>query len=181
MNPCPSPACAGDALSLSYLPVVGRPRHDPWTFQLSPNVRLHYLPVCSCDFLVFRFPERELPEGLSSLSVDGFRGEGRRLVVEIAFNEEVLADALQSAGGRGLPQRILVGHGAHHERRDVIGIAEADAGFVGSVGRLNELLCDGEVVADDDVDVLVLVGALGFLCLAHVCNTTVEPMLCQEK
>lgn len=59
-------------------------------------------------------------------------------------------------------------------------IAEADAGFMRGVGRLNELLCDGDVVTDEDVDVLV-VGALGFLCLAHVCNTTLDPKSCQEK
>lgn len=46
------------------------------------------------------------------------------------------------------------------------------------VSRLNELLCEREVVADDDVDVLV-VGALGFLCLVHVCNTTSKDILCQ--
>lgn len=180
MNLWPPPACAGSALSLSYLPVVGRPRHDPWTSRLSPSVRLHYLPMNSCDFLVLGFPERELLEGLPQISRDGLRGERRRLVSEIALDEQVLANALQAAGGRGVPQRILVRHRAHHERGDIVGVAEADTGFMCGMSRLNELLCEGEIVADDDVDVLV-VGALGFLCLAHVCNTTPGSFLCQGK
>ena len=48
------------------------------------------------------------------------------------------------------------------------------------VGGLNELLCEGDVVAYEDVDVL-LVGALGFLCLAHVYKTTLRPAVCQGK
>lgn len=60
-----------------------------------------------------------------------------------------------------------------------MGVAEADAGLMGGVGTLNELLCESEVFADEDVDVLV--GALGFLCVSHVHKTTLPRHLCQEK
>jgi len=61
-----------------------------------------------------------------------------------------------------------------------VGIAEADAGLMGGVGALNELLCESEVATDDDVDVLVL-GALGFLRVHHVSKTTRGSLSCQQK
>lgn len=130
--------------------------------------------------LVLRLPERELLEGLPLFSRNGLRGKRRRLVVQIALDEEVLADVLQAAGARGLAQGGFVRHRADDERGDVARISEADACLMGGVGALNELLCEGEIVADDDVDVLV-VGALGFLCVSHVYKTTPYCHLCQEK
>jgi hypothetical protein len=59
-----------------------------------------------------------------------------------------------------------------------MGIAVADTGFVSGVGRLNELLRYGEIVSDDDVDVLA--GRRSFLCVAHVGKTTPEPVIFQE-
>ena len=61
-----------------------------------------------------------------------------------------------------------------------MGISEADAGLMGGVGRLDELLGEGEVVADDDVDVLV-VGALGFLRVPHVRKNTPKRTARQEQ
>lgn len=42
LNLRPSPACAGDALSLSYLPMVRGLRRDPQTSRLSPG--MHFTP-----------------------------------------------------------------------------------------------------------------------------------------
>jgi hypothetical protein len=81
--------------------------------------------------------------------------------------EEVLADPAEAAGRRGTPQRGLVRDGAHDKGRDVVRIAVADACLVSGVSGLNELLCEGEVLADDDVDVLV-VGRRSFLRVLHV-------------
>lgn len=65
-----------------------------------------------------------------------------------------------------------------------MGIPEADAGLMGGVGGLDELLRERKVVSDDDVDVLVLavvVGALGFLYVVHERKTTPPWDPCQEK
>jgi hypothetical protein len=119
---------------------------------------------------LLRFPERELFEYPSLLSRDWLRRKRCCLVSEIALDEQVLADAIQIAGGRGEAERGFVRHRAHDERGNVIGVSEADTGFMGGVGALNELLCEGEIGANEDIDVLV--GALGFLCVSHVQKIT---------
>lgn len=58
---------------------------------------------------MFRSPELNLLEGLPRLPRDRLGREGRRLIVQIAFDEEVVPDSLLIAGRSRRAQRLFIG------------------------------------------------------------------------
>lgn len=127
---------------------------------------------------MFGTPELDLLEGLTGLSRDRLGGEGRSLVVEIRFDEEVVPDPLQIASRSRGAQRLFIRQGEEHERGHVVRIAETDSSFVRSVSGLDGLVSRGEIGADADVDELL---GGGDLCLVHERKTTLHRHACQQK
>lgn len=78
-----------------------------------------------------------------------------------------MPDPFRAARRGGQAERRFIGDRTDDERGDVIGIPETDSGLVSGVGGLDQLVGGSEILANDDVDVL-LVFALGFLRVAHV-------------
>jgi hypothetical protein len=125
---------------------------------------------------LLRIPKGEFLEGLPGLAEDRFRGEGRGLAAQVRLAEDVIPDALQIAARGRAAERLFVGRRTEHERGDVVTIPETDSGFVRGVSSLNGLLCEGEVFADNDVEVF-----LGDLRFLHDPKTTSPAYLCQEN
>lgn len=121
--------------------------------------------ISSVGLRVFGGPQRESLEELAGLACDGLGGEGRRLIAQVLFGEDVLPDAACRTLGGGKAQGLLVAHGADHHGRGVVRISVADACFVGGVDGLDQLVGRREVFADDDVDVLL--GCRGALVVVH--------------
>jgi hypothetical protein len=126
-----------------------------------------------------RIPKGKFLEGLSGLSRDRFCGKGRRLAAQVGLAKDVVPDALQIAAGGRAAERLLIRRRTEHERGDVVMIPETDSGFVSGVSSLNGLLCEGEIFANEDVEVFL--GGLGDLRFLHDPKTTSTAYLCQEK
>ncbi len=82
-------------------------------------------------------------------------GKGRGLIVEIRFTEQHRAAATQKHTLMGVFQCVFVWNCADHDGGNVGARSSQAAGLVCSVNALYELLREGQVLADQNVEVFV--------------------------
>ncbi len=110
-------------------------------------------------------PQRHAAQGIPAVAREGLGGGGGGLVVEIRLPYEPQPDVggLEPLGHNH--QRALVGNGKKADRiRSGQRLAEMDAAFLRRVGALDDLMFEGEVGTDDQVQVP---GQLLVLCDLH--------------
>lgn len=106
---------------------------------------------------------------LPALAVKRLRCKGGGLIADVILDEEVVFDPLPVEELLGLLERRLVGHGADDDGARDVGVSIADASLMGGMGSLTQLLVEGEVGSDEDVEVLLTGLRNGFPCfLRHV-------------
>jgi hypothetical protein len=103
------------------------------------------------------FPKGISCEQPAPIGLERSGGQGGRLTAEVRLAKQDNGDVKEGQPIRRLDQRVLRGDRTENDGGNLGGAVGKEAtGFVGGVGDLAELLREGEIGADEDIDVPAL-------------------------
>src|SRR3990172_4192376 len=106
-------------------------------------------------------PERIAREELLPSTIERFRRESRSLVADIVFEKDIVFNTTPVETFLGFLERRFIRDRADHDGRDDLWISEADAGLMGGMDGLHQLLVEREISTNDDKEPPTI-------CLRHV-------------